>query len=288
MGGPVTAGEDWRTYEGSFTLLGAREPLLTDPRQDDGAGPWSIAWTLEDDYRFEAFAPGATGETVIVGDGWGQRDHRNSDRGATLPYIVRRRTEADGADIFAMVFVGGPADAELVRGVSRLPLPDDAPAGAIALAIETSEGTDVVVSMTQPAPLTVATPVGDVTSDGRLAVIVEDGREPSAACLVAGNSLEAGEVAVALHEASLSGDILEIGSEAGDSWFVVDAALPTDATLVGSVLFVDNGELRRGYPIRGVAQAGGRTRVLTKLAGAGFEARSAETWRIPMTAAWEK
>ncbi len=175
-----------------------------------------------------------------------------------------------------------------MRGVTRLPLPDDAPAGAIALAIETSEGTDVVVSMTQPEPLTVATPVGEVTSDGRLAVIIEDGRVPTAACLIAGNSLEAGEVEVALAEASLSGAIVETGSEAGDSWFVVDAALPMDETLVGSVLFVDDGELRRGYPIRGVARAGDQTRVLTKLDGAGFEAHSAETWRIPMTVAWER
>lgn len=288
MGGPVAAGDDWRTYEGSFTLLGKREPLMTDPRQASGTGPWNIAWTLEEGYRFEAFAPGAEGETVIVGDGWGQRDHRNSDRGATLPYIVRRRTGAEGADIFAMVFVGGPADAELVRGVTRLPLPDDAPAGAIALAIETSEGTDVVVSMTNPAPLTVATPVGDVTSDGRLAVVIEDGRAPSAACLVAGNSLEAGGVEVALAEPSLSGNIIETGSEAGGSWFEVDAVLPTDGTLVGSVLFVDDGQLRRGYPIRGVRQAGEQTRVLTKVDGVGFEARTAETWRIPMTSAWVK
>jgi len=288
MDRPVVAGEEWQSYEGSFTLLERQQILLADSEQADGAGPWSVAWTLDDGYRFEAFAPGDAGETVMIGDSWGQRDHRNSDRGGTLPYIVRRRTGADGADIFATVFVGGPADAELVRGVVRLPLPDDAPAGAIALAIETSEGTDLVVSMTQPAPLTVATPMGEVTCDGRLAVVVEDERTPSAACLIGGTSLAAGEVRVASAEASLSGTILETGSEAGSSWFVVDAALPADETLVGRALFVDDGELRRGYPIREVRQAGDQTRILTKLDGAGFEARAATTWRIPMTTTWSK
>ena len=299
VGGPVAAGEDWKAYEGTFTLV-RKGPELANAQQADGSGPWSIAWSLGDDYLFEAFAPGASGETVVIGDGWGQRDHRNSDRGATLPYIVRRRQgtrgevetgaqgDARGVDIFAAVFVGGPKGEALVRGVSRLPLPDDAPPAAIALAIETSQGTDVVVSMIEPAPLTVATWGGGVTTDGRIAVVLEAGGRASAACLIAGTLLEAGEVKMTLPTAALSGNILDAGSEGGSSWFVVDAELPTGNTLVGSVLFAGDGAPSRGYPIRGVEEVDGQTRVLTKLDDAGFEARSAETWEIPVTAAWEK
>ncbi len=287
LGGPVAAGDDWKSYQGTFTL-GAKGPELANARQAEGTRPWSIAWAFEDDYLFEAFAPGAPGETVIMGDSWGQRDHRNSDRGATLPYIVRRRMGTEGIDIFAAVFVGGSKGEPLVRAVSRLPLPDEAPLDAVALSIETSQGTDVVVSMTEPSLMTVSTPAGQVTCDGRLGVVLEDESRPSAACLIAGTLLEAGEVRMTLPEAALAGNILEVGSEGGSSWFVVDAELPVDETLVGSVLFAGDAGIRRGYPLRGVQQVGGRTRALTKLDHVGFEARPAETWEIPMTAAWER
>jgi len=291
VGGPVAAGEDWKAYEGTFTLV-RKGPELANAQQADGSGPWSIAWSLDDEYVFEAFAPGASGETVIIGDGWGQRDHRNSDRGATLPYIVRRRQgardEAEAVDIFAAVFVGGPKGEALVHGVSRLALPDDAPPGTIALAIETSQGTDVVVSMVEPAPLTLTTWGGQLTTDGRLAVVLQDDGQVSSACLIAGTLLEAGEVRMTLPMPALSGSVVDAGSDAGSSWFVVNAKLPTDEALVGSVLFVSDATATRGYPIRGVEEVDGQTRVLTKLDNAGFEARSAETWEIPVTAAWEK
>ncbi|MFQ5810906.1 MAG: heparinase II/III family protein, partial [Armatimonadota bacterium] len=111
---------------------------LDKAQRADGGKPWHVTWSVDDEYQFAAFAPGAPGETIVIGAGWGQRDHRNTDRGATLPYIIRRRTGGTGLDTFATVFAGGPKGSQLVRGVSLLPVPPgDAHADAIAIAVET-------------------------------------------------------------------------------------------------------------------------------------------------------
>src|SRR5690606_1630802 len=59
-------------------------------RAADGAAGWRAVWTLSDALDFTAWSPGGAGERVLLADGWGQRDHRGSDVGATLPYVIRR------------------------------------------------------------------------------------------------------------------------------------------------------------------------------------------------------
>ncbi len=279
-------GDEWRMYEGSFTLDPPDE-RLTDPRAADGGEPWSIAWTWEDGYRFDALFPGAPGERVLIGEGWGQRDHRNTDRGATLPYLVRRRT-GDALDVFTTVFAGAPEGATAVTVVERLPLPADAPEGAVALAVRTPAGIDIIVSMLDAREISVATPAGELTTDARVAVVQLDGNRPVAAMMTEGARLRLGACELSLPEAALHGAVADVGASQGESWFVVDADLATDDALTGSTLFVTDGDTMRGYPVRGVARVDGETRVLTRLDGIGFVARGGEAWRIPLTATWKQ
>jgi len=81
---------------------------LVDVRQANGRVPWRIVWSLGEDYQLQALVPGQPHESVSIGRGWGQRDHRNSDRGATLPYVLRQRRESSGSDSFVSVFEGAP------------------------------------------------------------------------------------------------------------------------------------------------------------------------------------
>ncbi len=54
----------------------------------------------------------------------------------------------------------------------------------------------------------------------------------------------------------------------------------------GATLLIEDGEHTRAYPIRGVEETQGGTRILTKCDGGGFVARSGERWRIRRTATW--
>lgn len=206
-----------------------------------------------------------------------------------MPYFVRRCAQPDGESVFVAVFEGCAADHQVVRGVTRLPLPADAPADAVALTIATREGIDVIVSMISPKRMTVDGPAGEVTTDGRLAIVLARGNEAAAACLVAGTVLAAPGVTLRSPRAAYSGDVIEAVSEADDSYFLVRGDLPEPAGLSNATLFVTGKDaIRRAYPIRRVRRADGATRIYTKVNNVGFEARPARTWEIPSTSTWRK
>jgi len=282
----ATPGDEWTLHEATFTL-DPQDERLENAQVADGAGPWSIAWTWEDGYRFDALFPGDAGESVLIGDGWGQRNHRNTDRGATLPYVIRRR-QGEGMDTFSAVFAGAPAEQRPVTSVEHLPLPDGAPEGAVALAVRGAGGVDIIVSMLEAREITIPTPAGTLTTDARLAVVQLAGDEPVAATMVEGTRLTIADCQLLLPVSAAEGAILGSGGNRDQSFFVVDAQLADDDTLAGATMFVTDAETERGYPIRGIDRVDGQTRVLTKTNGSGFVAHSGERWRIPLTATWER
>ncbi len=284
----VVPGDEWQLCEGTFVLVpAAAETKMRNARVADGSAPWSVRWRWEDGYTFDALFPGSQDESVRLGDGWGQRDHRNTDRGATLPYVIRRGEAPGALDVFSTVFVG-TADARqpVATNVRELPLPAEAPAGTVALAVETSEGTDIVVSMLDPAAVTIETPAGPLSTDARLAVVSLADARPVRAQMVEGTTLRLAECELTLDAPAFEGEITGSGSEAGRSWFEA-AGAPEGGELTGDTLLVEDGEHLRAYPIRGVEPAADGLRVLTKLDGTGFVARSGERWRIPRVASWE-
>jgi len=279
----IAAGDDWTTHGAVFSLP-RRSAKVANQRASDGSKPWRIVWDVDDEYRFSAWSPGAPGETVLIGDGWGQRDHRNTDRGATLPYIFRRREKANGADAFVSVFAGEMKSKPLVRGVQRI-----STAGGVALAVGTALGVDLVVSQTASADLTVRAAAGEMLTDARAAVLMTEESSPVYACFVSGTKLVAPSVELAVETPSYSGTIASAESDPGGSYFVVSGDLPDSRALVGSTVFVVGEDgIRRAYPIRDVRRSENGTRLYTKASHVGFEAEPAETWEIPVTVAWRR
>jgi hypothetical protein len=248
-----------------------------------GQSPWSIRWELPGGYELRALSPGHPGEIVALGQGWGQRDHYNTDRGATLPYVVRRRVGEQRSDAFVTVFAGNAANQQLVEGVRMLPVGGTEPEGAVAVEVETADGPDMVVSMVEAHRVTVPFGGGDAITDGRFAAVVSRGGQPSRACLVEGTRLVAAGVSLTSPVAAFQGKVLGVGSAHTDSYFVVDASLPRDGQLDGQTFFTVDGGIRRAYPIVAIEEVEGQIRVLTKRAGRGFEARSAQRWELPVT-----
>ena len=253
---------------------------LSNPRTAGGESAWSIAWTLNDDYRFHALSPGQPGEKVTVGDGWGQRDHRNTDRGATLPYVIRGREGPQEADLFVSVFAGHQAGRRLVENVRLFPVSGGDNPDAAAVAVDTSLGTDVIVSMIEASRLSVALNGGQIVTDGRLAAVLAGGKDkPSWACLIGGTQLTAPGVQLSLPAAAIRGEIVDTHSGPGESFFTVKGGI-LDGDLVGQTFFATAGSFRRAYPIRAIERDGDLTRVFTKRDGRGFEARTAERFEI--------
>ena len=259
---------------------------LTNTRQGDGQHAWQASWTFEDNASFNVWSAGGAGETVIVGDGWGQRNHRNLDKGATLPYLIRR-VEGRKSVAFVSVFGDSGQGQRLVRGVRRMDVSAGTPPDSIAVAVETTAGTDVIVSQLEQGGLTLGTERNGAVplkTDGRFVAILADGDKPSQAMLVGGRFLEIGDVALTSPAGPFKGTLLEAANTGGDSWFLLDTELPSTVPTAGVVLFVvGDDEMRRAYPIRHMRTADGKTRVYTKLDHIGFEAVPANTWELPPT-----
>lgn len=282
----IEATPTWTKVEATFALPDSRLKL-ENAREAAGGKPWQATWTLDDGYTFTAMAPGNSRETVTVADGWGQRDHRNSDVGAKLPHVVRT-CKGKGLDQFVTVFAGAAKGQALVTGVRVLPLPAGAPRDAVAVEVQTTAGTDLVVSMLTPRPLSVTTALGPVLTDGRLAAVIGEAGRPTAAALVGGTKLSVSGTEVACPVDKYSGRIIENASGRGESHYMLEGKLDAGPGLVGQTLFVQDGPIQRAYPIRGLETANDQTKVYTKRDSVGFEARPGATWQVFPVAAWER
>jgi hypothetical protein len=260
-------------------------PDLANLKKGNAEDPWSAIWTFDDGYTFSVHAPGCE-ETIYLGDGWGQRDHKNTDVGATLPYFVRQPEQAGSCDVFATVFSGQKGDPSLIESVRVLPFRDDADADACAIAVTTSHGTDVVISSLNPKAVTISTDLGDIQTDGQLAAILTADGRPSSAILIGGTHLSTPDLSLTTPRAVLSGRLLSTGSRAGDSWFDIDAEPSALQHAQGQTLFSINDGNQHGYPIRGTESVADGCRLFTKRDHVGFEARNAKRWEIPVTSVW--
>jgi hypothetical protein len=128
-----------------------------------GAGVWRATWKCAADMTCVAWNVGQPDERALLADGWGQRDWKNSDIGATLPYVVRR-CEGNGVRTFISVFEGYAGDAPFVRSVK---LAD--PSGV--LLIETALGQDYVMSRLDTGTLPVPTAAGEKRVAAHFAVV---------------------------------------------------------------------------------------------------------------------
>ncbi|OQC22790.1 MAG: Heparinase II/III-like protein [Verrucomicrobia bacterium ADurb.Bin063] len=250
--------------------------------RDTGAsGSWKAVWKISDTYRFAAYSPGHPDETLLIADEWGQRDSRNADRGATLPYFFRRRTGAQ-VDAFVQVFAGFEEGRELVQSVT-VTTPRD---HAVIVEINHAGGRDIVLFGDGSRLQMTSAPVA---SDGVLAVVAglpapgQSPPTPPTALLLGGAELQAPGVALSNSRGEWSGTIAAQASQDGDSWFeLAGDALPTPDQFCGQALIVTGDDaISRAYPVIRVESMGqGALKVYTRAAYQGFQARPATTWRL--------
>lgn len=167
-------------------------PAVYDLRNVRGcsdAAAWKITWKIAPDQHFAAVWFNEPAETTLLGSGWGQRDYRNTDVGAELPYIVRRRPTSDRASVFAGVFEGFAPGQAICRSVRLLATPAAEAENVVVLAVETYRGTDYLVSSLQPRLVQVQTPDGALAASARLAVVSIQQGQVAFASLVEGSVL---------------------------------------------------------------------------------------------------
>lgn len=149
---------------------------LTDIQTLDSSAPamHALRWNFPDKRAFTVWHVPTGNEQVFIGQGWGQRDHRNSDRGAKLPYVIRR-TQGAGQQTFVSVLEEHPAGQSFIRQITPLTAENGE---SVALQIDTGEGRDYVVLNREPRETVFSTPDGRLETNALLAVLsVREGKE---------------------------------------------------------------------------------------------------------------
>jgi len=162
---------------------------LQNVRASSEEASWKITWKLANTMRFQVIWPNQKGRTSFLGDGWGQRDYRNSDVGATLPYIVRRAAAGKRPTVFVAAIEGFAPDGAVVKGIELLPVPEAEVENTVALHIRTDKGSDYAVSCLEARPLKLQTPGGPLELNGRFAALSIRQQQPASAALAEGTVL---------------------------------------------------------------------------------------------------
>ena len=185
----VPATEEWVQHTVDFSFATARRMDLENIRSAHSPDAWSARWQVAEDMQLSAYHCGQKGAVTYIGDGWGQRDYRNSDLGVTIPYIIRRHKPDAGISTFVTVYEGHKPDGGLVKSALRLTVPEQLADKVVAIAIETKLGTDLVVTQVEPAEIEIETPAGKLRTDAAVAVISVQGGRVAFAAIAEGGTL---------------------------------------------------------------------------------------------------
>jgi len=246
------------TYAGPDVPFGQRQskdvPLgfswLYDVARD-AAPPdtWSVDWHLPDGYRgssaaddihlrYHSLTP-ATEVALAHGD----PPQNKAGNPRRLRYVLTRRAGEEGlTSTFASVHEPWRAQT-LIRSVERLDAGTDAEGfEAVVLRVELADGaTDYLVSCRGDEPMG----AGDLRFAGRLGLIrVRDGQVEHAA-LIGGTELALGEFRLTVPAPTFTGTVVRMDRDMeGDGRIWVDAELPTDGTLAGQSIIIENDGVR--------------------------------------------
>ena len=240
------------------------------------AAPWSLTWPMDESARFRAWAVPREDETVVIGDGWGERGwgHFNEpDKKIDVPYVIRRRQGQSLSSCFTSIY-------EVYRGeptVTGVRVVGDV-ADGVAVEVTTRLGTDVVLAAFSGRDRRLQTSLGSLESDGRVVVA-----SPDFLYMAEGRAVRCGGREAELDVAMLEGNVKEIVNE-NDACFFVAEGLSEPDRLYDRWVLVDDGESTTGYRVQEVDQSDGETRVYSKMNGVGHKIGGGIRWAAPLSA----
>ena len=227
---------------------------------------WQVDSQIDSNYTFSAFVPARLNEWVYYESGWGQRDYKNADKGATLPYFYIQR-RSNELTTFVCVYEGYYNKQGIVREVEL----DDHGSGNIGLRIKTVNGDDHILSSFDGTK---------VSAFGRVSTcsLSLDTYE-GAIHILNGTEHTSPSMTITSEWNEVRGETESFFNTDNDSWFVV-RGLPT-SYVTGQAFHVTYEDgIERAYPVFKVNSAGETTHVYTRVDGAGFRLQKNGQWRI--------
>ena len=263
--------EEWKKYKGSFTLGNFMNAMGSETSKE-----LIIKWKIDENYTFTSFIPKRDKQMIFYEEGFGQRDHKNSDFGVTVPNFYIFRNETNETSTFVNVFEGNYENQEIVKNVEII----ESNNGNVVIQIKTSEGNDFILSSFN----------GDVingysrSTDARLAVDVES--DPDSIVMFDGGFFQFPRGKMNSKSKNLNGKVNGHFNSKSESWFEIfnESLKLSDLKKCQSIYVTGDDMIERAYPILKVEQNGKNFNVLTRVNSEGLRTHPTNFWRMTSVA----
>lgn len=262
--------EEWKKYSGKIHVGNMINALGSELNEE-----LIITWNIDENYTFSSFIP-KRNQMIFYEDGFGQRDHKNSDFGVTVPNFYIFRDEINETSTFVNVFEGNYNDEEIVQHVEIIEF-DNA---SIAIKIQTKEGNDFILSSFN----------GDIinaysrSTDARLAVDIENDQDSMVMFDGSFFNLPKGKITSNVN--NLHGKMSGYFNSKSESWYEIthDNLKLNDINKCYSIFVRGNDNIERAYPISKVEQNGNKFKIFTRVNSEGFRTHETDSWRLTSVA----
>ena len=230
---------------------------------------WNINWNITDDYIFNVYFPEKKNQKVYFEFGFGQRDYKNSDYGAKLPYFY-----IDGSSDFnnysTFVAVYEAHNRSIKNTVNSVEI-DDKLNGNIGIKISTIDGDDYILSATENNTISAF----NLKTDATVYVKITDKEKNKYACI---GGTYCDKIKNDVRE--FNGFTKLFNNDENNSYFEIETKLNKENINGQSLQIIGNDSILRTYPIFHVENINNGLKIYTRYNSRGFRVYENVNYRI--------
>ena len=237
----------------------------------------NINWYINDDYIFNAYFPEKKNQKVYFESGFGQRDYKNSDYGAKLPYFyIDGSSDFNNYSTFVAIY---EAHNKTINNTVNSVEIDDKLNGNIGIKISTIDGDDYILSATDNNNLSAY----DLETDSTVYVKISDKEKNKYIC-IGGTFCDK----IKNEEKEFNGFTRAFNNDENNSYFEIETKLNKENINGQSLQIIGNDSIVRTYPIFNVENINNGLKIFTRFNSRGFRVYENVQYRIQNVKTYEE
>jgi len=259
--------EDFEEYSFEF-ILGA-EKSKKYKKYGITNKEWNINWNIDEDYVFKVFFPEKKNQKVYYESGFGQRDYKNSDYGAKLPYFyLDGSADFNNYSTFVAVY---EAHNKTIDNIVESVEIDDKLNGNIGIKIKTKDGDDFILSATENNTVSSFNLKADATVYVKISA-----KDKNKHICIGGTICDN----VTNEKKEFNGFTKTFNNDANNSYFEIETELKKEDIKGQSFQIIGNDSIVRTYPIFNVEKINNGLKIYTRFNSRGFRVYENVYYRI--------
>lgn len=230
---------------------------------------WNVKWKIDGIYSFNAYFPKKKNQKVYFEKGWGQRDYRDSDLGATLPYFyIDGSSDYNNYSTFVAVY---EAHNNLINDTVKSVSVDDQLNGNIGIKIITNKGQDYILSTTNNNLISSFNLLGNPSVGVKLI-----DKNTIDKIMIGGNYFDN----IQFDKREYNGYTKKFNNDNNNSYFEIETKMKKEELIGQSLQIIGNDKIMRTYPIFKAENIKEGMKIYTRINQKGFKLYENVYWRI--------